>query len=177
MGNSEGSGAKSYMTNGLLIYGENICAFLHILGSPSSYMTLHPIPSEFPYIWGKLCFLFYQYRVNRRKRILPLWFPIALYAHSTTICSKALFVHLYIFLALRINILGSVLPDWFIGIPVLPVRTQPRGNRVNQGPHLQNRVYSQGQQSQEGTQIYRRARNIRWQEVRLDFYERWRILY
>ncbi len=23
-------------------------------------MTLHPIPSEFPYIWGKFCFLFYQ---------------------------------------------------------------------------------------------------------------------
>ncbi len=26
----------------------------------SSYMTLHPIPSEFPYIWGKFSFLFYQ---------------------------------------------------------------------------------------------------------------------
>jgi hypothetical protein len=35
------------MTNDLLIYGENICAFPHILGSPSSYMTLHPIPSEY----------------------------------------------------------------------------------------------------------------------------------
>ncbi len=23
-------------------------------------MTLHPIPSEFPYIWDKFCFLFYQ---------------------------------------------------------------------------------------------------------------------
>jgi hypothetical protein len=44
------SGAKSYMTDDLLIYGENICAFSHILGSPSSYMTLHPsdpIPSEY----------------------------------------------------------------------------------------------------------------------------------
>jgi hypothetical protein len=30
LGNSEGSGAKSYMTNDLLIYGENICAFPHI---------------------------------------------------------------------------------------------------------------------------------------------------
>ncbi len=37
------------MTNDLLIYVENICAFPHILGSPSSYMTLHPSPSEFPY--------------------------------------------------------------------------------------------------------------------------------
>jgi hypothetical protein len=45
-----GSVSKSYMTNDLLIYGENICAFPHILGSPSSYMTMHPIPSEFPYI-------------------------------------------------------------------------------------------------------------------------------
>jgi hypothetical protein len=44
IGNSEGSGAKSYITNDLLIYGENICAFPHILGSLSSYMTLHPIP-------------------------------------------------------------------------------------------------------------------------------------
>jgi hypothetical protein len=26
------------------IYGENICAFSHILGIPSSYTTLHPIP-------------------------------------------------------------------------------------------------------------------------------------
>jgi hypothetical protein len=36
-----------YMINDLLIYGENICAFPHILGTPSSYMTLHQIPSEF----------------------------------------------------------------------------------------------------------------------------------
>ncbi len=56
-----GVGAKSYMTNDLLIYGENICAFPHILGSPFSYMTLHPIPSEFPYrcyIWWKILFSF-----------------------------------------------------------------------------------------------------------------------
>jgi hypothetical protein len=39
------------------VYDENICAFSHILGSPSSYMTLHPIPYEFPYIWGQFCFL------------------------------------------------------------------------------------------------------------------------
>ncbi len=25
-------------------------------------MTLQPIPSEFPYVWGKFCFLFYQSR-------------------------------------------------------------------------------------------------------------------
>jgi hypothetical protein len=32
-----GAVAKSYMTNGLLIHRGNICAFPHILGSPSSY--------------------------------------------------------------------------------------------------------------------------------------------
>jgi hypothetical protein len=55
--NSEGSGAKSYMTNGLFINGEK---FPHTWGTPSSYMTLHPIPYEFSYIRGKFCFLFYQ---------------------------------------------------------------------------------------------------------------------
>ncbi len=56
-----GAFAKSYMTNGFLIriWG-NICAFSHILGSPSSYTTLQLLHSEFSYIWGKFCFLFYQ---------------------------------------------------------------------------------------------------------------------
>jgi hypothetical protein len=36
-----------------------ICSY--VLGSPSSYMTVQPIPSEFPYIWGKFRFLFYQF--------------------------------------------------------------------------------------------------------------------
>ncbi len=35
--------ASSYMTKYLRIF---------------SYMTLHPIPSEFPYVWGKFSFLF-----------------------------------------------------------------------------------------------------------------------
>jgi hypothetical protein len=37
----------------------NICSFPHILGSPSSYMTLHP--SEFIHIWGFFLTL-YKYR-------------------------------------------------------------------------------------------------------------------
>ncbi len=37
-----------------------ICVFPHILGSPSSKMTLQPLHSEFPYIWGKFYFLFHQ---------------------------------------------------------------------------------------------------------------------
>ncbi len=42
-----------HMTTGLLIqYMEKIFhAFPDILGSPSSYVTLHPIPSEFPYTY------------------------------------------------------------------------------------------------------------------------------
>ncbi len=60
-GNSEGMVAKSYMTNSILIHKWiNFFTFPHILGSPSSYMTLQPLPSEFPYIWGKFIFLFYQ---------------------------------------------------------------------------------------------------------------------
>jgi hypothetical protein len=36
------------IANKLLTYDENICAFPYILGSPSSHMTLHLIPSEVP---------------------------------------------------------------------------------------------------------------------------------
>ncbi len=46
-----GAVANSYMTIGLL-------TFPHILGSPSAYMTLQLLHSEFPYIWGKFDFLF-----------------------------------------------------------------------------------------------------------------------
>ncbi len=55
-----GSIAKSHMTNGLLIHIlGTIYAFPHIR-SPSSYMTLQMLQSEFPNIWGKFSFLFYQ---------------------------------------------------------------------------------------------------------------------
>ncbi len=38
---------------------KNICAFPHILGSPSSYMTLQLLRSEFPYIcMRKILFYF-----------------------------------------------------------------------------------------------------------------------
>ncbi len=36
----------------------NFCEFAHILGSPSSYIILKLLHSEFPYIWGKFDFLF-----------------------------------------------------------------------------------------------------------------------
>jgi hypothetical protein len=42
-----GAVAKSYITNGLLIW-RNISQFPHILGSLSSYMTLQLLHSEFP---------------------------------------------------------------------------------------------------------------------------------
>ncbi len=58
LGNSEGPAAKSYMTNDLLIYGKNICAFPHILGRPSSYMTLHPIHLHFLIYEEKFVFFF-----------------------------------------------------------------------------------------------------------------------
>jgi hypothetical protein len=37
----------------------NICALPHVLGSPSSYMTLQLLHSEFPYIRGKFKFSFF----------------------------------------------------------------------------------------------------------------------
>ncbi len=40
----------------------NISAFPHILESPSSYMTLQLLHSEFSYKWGKFDLLFYQCR-------------------------------------------------------------------------------------------------------------------
>ncbi len=65
-----GTVVKSYVTNGLLnhphIWGNN-CAFPHILGSPSSYMTLQLLHSEFPYIArGKIWFSFYQCMADGR---------------------------------------------------------------------------------------------------------------
>ncbi len=51
------------MTNGFLKY-DKISAHSSytctLLRSPSSYLTLQPLPSEFPSIWGKFNFLFYQ---------------------------------------------------------------------------------------------------------------------
>ncbi len=49
-----------WLTASSYIYGLNICAFPHILGSPSSYMTLQQLHSQFPDIWKKISFLFYQ---------------------------------------------------------------------------------------------------------------------
>ncbi len=44
-----GAVARSYMNSGLPIWG-NICVFPQILVSPSSYITLQLLHSEFPYI-------------------------------------------------------------------------------------------------------------------------------
>jgi hypothetical protein len=67
-----GSVAKSYMTNGLLIYcmTKNICAIPQILGSPSLFMTLQPILSEYPYICGKFLFLFVSVEWYRTCHVL-----------------------------------------------------------------------------------------------------------
>jgi hypothetical protein len=58
--NSEGIGCKviyDYLPPHIWL---NIFALPHILGSSSSFMTLQLIPPEFPDIWGKFRFLFYQ---------------------------------------------------------------------------------------------------------------------
>jgi hypothetical protein len=70
-----GAVAKSYMTNGLFIYGEIFSHFLiYILGSPSSYMTLQLLHSEFPYIYmRKILFSFLS--VNKACQQIFLWPP------------------------------------------------------------------------------------------------------
>ncbi len=76
-----GAVAKSYMTNGLLNSPHiwlNIWAFPHILGSPSSYMTLQLLHSEFPYTVRKVIFsflsVFYSTEVstNFHERVMNL---------------------------------------------------------------------------------------------------------
>ncbi len=67
-GNSEGSTAKSYMTNGLLIYGEKFAHFL-IYWEALPHIWLC-IPSEFPSMWGKFSFLFYQCAIVSTKHLL-----------------------------------------------------------------------------------------------------------
>ncbi len=44
-----GSGAKSYPASSYMV--KYLCISSYIM-KPSSYMTLHPIPSKFPYKWG-----------------------------------------------------------------------------------------------------------------------------
>ncbi len=49
----------------------NAQIFSHIWGGLWSYKTLHPTPSEFPYIWEKFCFLSFQcscYNSPRQRR-------------------------------------------------------------------------------------------------------------
>ncbi len=42
----------------------------YIIGSPSSYMTLQPLPSEIFNIWGKFYFIFYQCTGDIKKRMV-----------------------------------------------------------------------------------------------------------
>ncbi len=78
------------MTSGLLIcIWLNICAFPHILGSPSSYMTLQPIPSEFSYIWGKFSFFFISGRFSILFMILPMRLCRPWWWAQTSRCSLA----------------------------------------------------------------------------------------
>jgi hypothetical protein len=65
--------AKSYMTNGRLIYGEIFAnLLLYSNRKPSSYMTWQLLHSEFPAISGKFDFLFYQCNTrNSGRHSLP----------------------------------------------------------------------------------------------------------
>jgi hypothetical protein len=54
-----GAVAKSYMRKGFLIY-EEMRKYFPIWEEAVSHMTLQLLHSEFPYIWEKFDFLFYQ---------------------------------------------------------------------------------------------------------------------
>ena len=78
---------QSYMTNGLLnphIWG-NICAFHHIFGSSSSYMTLQLLHSEFLiYSMRKILFSFFiRARTKRASDDAQLYISI-LVLHAAT---------------------------------------------------------------------------------------------
>ncbi len=56
-----GSGAKSYMRKGFLIYEEMHKYFHHTVQYMRGAIVIYdfaPIPSEFPYVRGKVYFLF-----------------------------------------------------------------------------------------------------------------------
>jgi hypothetical protein len=61
--------------------------YLHISGSPSTYMTLLPIPSEFPDICGKFCFFLMGFHKNYSSRD-P--FPLTKYEQSSSRVIKLL---------------------------------------------------------------------------------------
>ncbi len=68
-----GAVAKSYMTNGPLIYGEIFAHFLIcIIGSISSFKTLQLLPTLnfLIYIYGKFDFLFYQCTLSRFSHLI-----------------------------------------------------------------------------------------------------------
>ncbi len=81
----------------------NICAFSHILGSPSSYMNLQLLPSEFTLICEKFIFFFISVSA-----LLPVFLKIST---STSVClSVFLFLYAYLsscFSELRFVLLSS----------------------------------------------------------------------
>jgi hypothetical protein len=64
-----GSVAKSYVRKGFLIYEEMRKYLTKYEEEAVSYMTLQLLHSEFPYIWGRFDFLFYQCGSDYQKKI------------------------------------------------------------------------------------------------------------
>ncbi len=67
-----GSGAKSYIWKGFLIY-EEIHNFIPYMRRPLVIYDFAPDPSEFPYIWEKFYFLFYQGEEGQNANFLLLY--------------------------------------------------------------------------------------------------------
>ncbi len=68
-----GSGAKSYMRKGFLVYEEMHKYFHHIWGGRWSYMTLHPIPLNFLIYEENFSFFFNNAVVFKKNRTFYRW--------------------------------------------------------------------------------------------------------
>ncbi len=101
-----GSGAKSYMRKGLQIYEEM-----------RKYFTIYD-PSEFPYIWGKFYFLFYQ---CTRTDVYTPWGTTRPYLLSiSALIYSIFFIPITILLPLHLlflaNLLSFLLPQLLFSI-------------------------------------------------------------
>ncbi len=92
---------------------KNICSFPPTLGSPSSYMTLQLLPSEFPYIRG-ICIFFFISVDSLRCTLLRL----LIYSHIPTSPTLQL-------LSADAHTAPYLYLDKFGGLPSTPTQPSP----------------------------------------------------
>ncbi len=113
----------------------NICAFPHILGSPYSYVTLQLLHSEFPYIWGKFSFLFYQCTYPTPILLPPLPPPRSIPPPTPSVFSLFIICSMRLLLFIYFLVSNSLLSN--SNISDTPARYLQSGNRW---PHTGNHL-------------------------------------